>query len=134
MFYFTNRFLYISSLLLLPLVFCNAQTDNTSRKISTSLSGRISDSKTGATLPGASVFINDLNKGTVSKEDGSYMINNIPPGKYLVEVSYVGYSSNAQTIDTRQTTHQDFTLEQTAVEKEAVTVTGVSSATRIKQN
>jgi hypothetical protein len=33
-------------------------------------------------------------------------INKLPPGKYLVEVSYVGYSSDAQTIDTRQTTHR----------------------------
>ena len=95
--YFTNRFLY-TVLLLLPLVFCDAQTDNTSRKILTSLSGKITDSKTGAALPGASVLISDLNKGVVSKEDGNYTISNIPPGKYLVEVSYVGYSFDAQTI------------------------------------
>jgi len=131
--YFTNRFLY-TVLLLLPLVFCDAQTDNTSRKILTSLSGKITDSKTGAALPGASVLISDLNKGVVSKEDGNYTISNVPPGKYLVEVSYVGYSFDAQTIDTRQTTHKDFSLEQTAIEKETVTVTGVSSATRIKQS
>ncbi len=116
-----------------------AQSDTTlspksSSRINSSLSGTITDVKTGYPLAGASVFIHDANKGIISKPDGSYKINNIPPGKYLVEVSYVGYSSNAQAITIRTETQQDFSLQQTAVEREAVTVTGVSSATRIKQN
>ncbi len=109
------------------ITYCNAQA-------TISLSGKVIDAKTNAALPGASIFIHDINKGAVSKEDGSYQINNIPAGKYLVEVSYVGYSSNAQTINIRNSTQQNFGLQQTAVEQEAVIVTGVSSATRIKQN
>lgn len=138
--YLKYKFLYTAVLSLL-IIYCNAQTDSTvvpnkitTRKSFTSLSGKITDAKTGAALPGASIFIHEINKGAVSKADGSYSFNNIPAEKFLIEVSYVGYSSDAQTIDTRNKTQQDFALQQTAVEREAVTVTGVSSATRIKQN
>ncbi len=102
--------------------------------INFSLSGKITDAKTGEILPGASIFIYDLKKGTASKNDGTYILNDIPAGKYLVEVTYIGFAAVAQTIDIRQNIDVNFKLEQTAVEQEAVIVTGVSSATRIKQN
>ncbi|MFZ1798848.1 MAG: TonB-dependent receptor [Chitinophagaceae bacterium] len=99
-----------------------------------SLSGKIMDANTGDLLPGASIFIYDIKRGTISKADGTYIINNIPAGKYLVEVTYVGFASAAQTIDIRQNVEKNFQMEQSAVEQEAVIVTGVSAATRIKQN
>jgi len=129
--YSKYKFLY-TAVVLLTAVYCDAQTSDSlaankfkTKKSSPSLSGKITDAKTGAPLAGASVFIHDLNKGAISKDDGSYLVNNIPSAKYVVEVSYIGYSSDAQTIDIRSTLQQDFSLEQTAVEKEAVTVTGV---------
>ena len=138
--YLKYKFLYTTIVSLL-VIYCNAQTNdaggvnrNTTKKSYTALSGKITDAKTGIALAGASVFIHDLNKGAISKEDGSYLINNIPPARYVVEVSYIGYSADAQTIDIRSDLQQDFSLQPTAVEQEAVTVTGVSSATRIKQN
>ncbi|MFT4153299.1 TonB-dependent receptor [Parafilimonas sp.] len=124
--YLKYKLLY-TVILLTAAAYCNAQKN-------TSLSGKITDAKTGAVLPGASIIIHDINKGVVSKQDGSYQVNNIPPGKYLVEVSYIGYSSDAQTIDLHSAVQKDFALDETAVEKEAVTITGVSSATRIKDN
>lgn len=98
------------------------------------LSGKITDAKTGTALPGAAIFIYDIKKGTVSKENGSFQINNIPSGKYLVEVTYIGYAPIAQTIDIRENVYKVFELEQTAVEQQAVIITGVSTATRIRQN
>jgi len=99
-----------------------------------SLSGKVTEAKGGAVLHGATVYLHDINKGVVTQPDGTYSFSNIPPGKYLMEVSYFGYASMAQTIDTRITTQQDFALQPTALELEGVTVTGVSTATRIKQN
>ncbi len=133
-----KKILYITALFFLA-VYGNAQTDsasikNITHKINYSLSGKITDSKTNVALPGATILIHDLNRGAVSNTNGSYQVNNIPAGKYLIEVSYVGYASNAQTVDIRKSEQQNFQLDQTAVEQEAVTVTGVSSATRIKQN
>ena len=126
MYFLKNKFLY-TAFLFLSAAYSNAQSTAT-------LSGKITDAKTGAALPGASILIHDINKGVVSKEDGSFIITGIRAGKYLVEVSYVGYSSSVQTITLHNSTKQNFSLQQTAIEQEAVTVTGVSSATRIKQN
>ncbi len=135
-----KRLLYTATLTSL-FICTNAQTDSITsirkkitRKINFSLSGNITDAKTGVVLPGATIILHGLNKGTVSKPDGSYQVSNIPSGKYLIEVSYIGYSSNVQTMDIRNAIQKNFMLEQTALEQEAVTVTGVSSATRIKQS
>jgi iron complex outermembrane receptor protein len=132
MFYLKSKFIY-TIFLSFTCLYCLAQTDN-AKHTDVSLSGKITDAKTGAALPGASVVIHDINRGSISKDNGTYNLTNIPSGKYVVEVSYVGYASNAQTIDIRNVVQHDFALQQTAVEQEAVIVTGVSSATRIKQN
>ena len=55
-------------------------------------------------------------------------------GKYLVEVSYLGYASFLQQITISGNINKDFVLHSTAVEQESVTVTGVSSATKLKHS
>jgi iron complex outermembrane receptor protein len=37
-----------------------------------------------------SVILKEINKGTISLEDGSYRINNIPAGEYTIVVSFTG--------------------------------------------
>lgn len=55
------------------------------------LSGNILDAKTGQRLPGASVYLNGSTKGTCSDLNGYYNLQNIPPGKYSLIISYLGY-------------------------------------------
>ena len=98
------------------------------------LSGKITDGKTGAALAGTSVYIPDLKLGVRANEDGSYSIPSLPAGKYLVEVSFVGFETIFETIDLTGAIQKNFALKETALEQEGVTVTGVSSATRIKQS
>ena len=98
------------------------------------LSGKITDQKTGAALAGTSIYIPDLKLGVRANEDGSYSIPSLPAGKYLVEVSFVGFETIFETIDLTGTIQKNFTLKESALEQEGVTVTGVSSATRIKQS
>ena len=98
------------------------------------LSGKITDEKTGAALAGTSIYIPDLKVGVRANEDGSYSTPSLPAGKYLVEVSFVGFETIFETIDLTGTIQKNFALKETALEQEGVTVTGVSSATRIKQS
>ena len=63
------------------------------------LSGKITDEKTGAALAGTSIYIPDLKVGVRANEDGSYSIPSLPAGKYLVEVSFIGFESIFETID-----------------------------------
>ena len=56
------------------------------------LRGRISD-ETKQTLPGATVYIDELKNGVVSDVNGFYIFSKIPVGKYHLTVSYVGYET-----------------------------------------
>ncbi|MFY7963467.1 MAG: TonB-dependent receptor [Chitinophagaceae bacterium] len=98
------------------------------------LTGVITDAKTKAPLQGGSIFIHDIKVAAVSKKDGSYSTVPFQSGKYLVEVSYQGYASIIETIELNGTTIKNFSLTETVVEQEAVTVTGTTSATKIKNS
>ena len=99
-----------------------------------SLSGRVTDELSGTPLPGASIIIHDVNRNAVTDESGNYKTSAIPSGNYLVEVSYIGYGSIVERIFVDGHTTQDFVLRPAVVEQEGVTVTGVSTATRIRQS
>lgn len=98
------------------------------------LSGKVTDEKTGAPLAGATIFIHDINRNAVANDTGEYRTSFIPAGNYLVEVSYIGHASIVERLVVNGNTIKDFILKNAVVEHEGVTVTGVSTATRIKQS
>jgi iron complex outermembrane receptor protein len=55
--------------------------------IAGTITGTITDAKTGEALPGASIYLHDLKKGTASDDHGKYRIPNLYSGKYLIEMS-----------------------------------------------
>ncbi|GLU53457.1 TonB-dependent receptor [Dyadobacter frigoris] len=97
------------------------------------LNGKITNSENGEVLPGASIIFPDLKIGGTTNAQGVYSFKNLPEGKYLIEVTFVGFSSILETIELKGNMTKDFTLSPTAVEAEAVTITGVSSATSVKR-
>ncbi len=98
------------------------------------LTGKITDVKSGQPLAGASVYFSDIKSGSVSNDQGQYKIQNLPPGRYLVEVSFLGYTSIIDHVELRGDVKRDFTLNPSVVENEAVTVTGVSTATSVRKS
>jgi iron complex outermembrane recepter protein len=106
---------------------------NISAQSKLSLSGKITDAKSGEPLAGASVYFPDLRVGAMSDDKGIYKIQNIPQGKYLLEISYLGYSSVVETVDLIGDVQKDFSLTSSYIENQAVTVMGVSSATSVKR-
>lgn len=56
------------------------------------LTGTVTDSRTGEELPGVNIFIPDLERGGVTNQDGEYRIDSIPIGDYRVTFSFIGYS------------------------------------------
>ena len=56
-----------------------------------SISGRISDERTGSPLPGASILIKGTYLWAVSDQKGEFTIQGIQEGKYQLEVSFLGY-------------------------------------------
>lgn len=57
------------------------------------LSGAVRDSTTGEPLVGANIVLLGTTLGAATDVNGSYFVNNIPPGAYRVRVSMVGYGS-----------------------------------------
>lgn len=99
--------------------------------------GRVSDKKNGDGLQGARLTLtvqsNPATKlGKITGKNGEYEIKNVPPGKYSVEVSYVGYKAAAQTIsvDNGATVDANFQLILDVRGLDEVVVTGVASSSQ----
>lgn len=57
------------------------------------ISGTITDRDTGEPVIGANIIIENTFFGAAADIEGYYYINNIPPGKYTLKISSVGYNS-----------------------------------------
>ncbi|NIG53105.1 TonB-dependent receptor [Chitinophaga sp. Cy-1792] len=99
-----------------------------------SLSGKITDKKTHTALPGATIYLPDLKVGASADGNGNYVIKNLPKGKFLVELHFLGYAAYTTTVTVNGDTRQDFELSETLIEKNEVVVTGVNLATSAKSS
>ncbi|RZS95806.1 TonB-dependent receptor [Cecembia calidifontis] len=89
-----------------------------------SINGKVLDKNTNAPLPGVTVFIPELNRGTVTDLDGSFKITAIPSGNITLQVSFVGYSTLIKTIRPGSDRNLVFVLEETATNIDEVVVSG----------
>ncbi|MEJ7672128.1 MAG: TonB-dependent receptor plug domain-containing protein [Chitinophagaceae bacterium] len=105
----------------------------TPRNNSVTLTGKITASKTNLPLQAASVYIPDLKAGTTTDDNGNYVLRNLSQGKYVIEISFVGFASIVETIDLNNSAQKNFVLNPSLIENETVTITGVSSATSTKR-
>ena len=58
------------------------------------ISGRVIDVKSGEPLAGASVFISNTSKGTVSDASGAFSLTDLPLGQQELVISSIGYATN----------------------------------------
>jgi iron complex outermembrane recepter protein len=94
------------------------------------IEGKITD-QDHRPLLGATVYIADLNKGTISDENGHYQLLNIPNGKNKVQFSYVGFANRIETVELNgESLELNISLRQTAVEADEVVVSGFYSTTQ----
>ena len=99
-----------------------------------SLSGIITEGKEKNTLPGASIYIPDLKKGTVTDSQGFYFLSELPKGKFLVEIKFIGYSTLVQSIQIDGTTEFNSSMNPVATELNEVVVTGMSHSSELKSS
>ncbi len=99
-----------------------------------SLSGRITDKKTGDALPGVSIYFPDLKTGTTTDTSGNYKIANLPQTSVTIQLSYIGYRTILETVDLSSVTVMNFEMEYAATELNEVVVTGLSRSTEQKRN
>jgi iron complex outermembrane receptor protein len=97
------------------------------------LSGTVTDKSSHSPLPGATVYLPDLHVGASANAQGQYEIKNLPKGKYLVEVHYIGYAAHTEQVLIKGASHMDFSLSETLLEKNEVVITGVNMATTLRK-
>jgi iron complex outermembrane receptor protein len=57
------------------------------------INGFVTDAESGETLIGATIFIPELSKGSVTDENGNYHLDHLPSGMLTLEFAYLGYST-----------------------------------------
>ena len=95
---------------------------------SQSISGTVTDAETGDPLLGVTIVLKNTNKGVVTDFDGNYIINNVEPGDYTIDLSYIGYGRISQTITVGgDDATYDFTMSFSASKLDELVVTGTGA-------
>ncbi|SDX41644.1 SusC/RagA family TonB-linked outer membrane protein [Hymenobacter psychrophilus] len=111
--------------MVLPLLCAGAGISSVHAQGIGTVSGRVVDEK-GEGLPGVTVLIEGSSVGGSTNGDGTYLIQNAPTGSQTLVISFIGYSTQRQTISVvagQNTTVRALTLsENTTLLNEAVVV------------
>lgn len=98
---------------------------NLSAQVYGELRGYVTD-QTGTPLIGATVSLKGMNKGAITDENGFYTLQQIVPGSYNLEASYIGYEPQAifnVIVKSKGTLSYNFVLKELAESLAGVTVT-----------
>lgn len=90
------------------------------------ITGTVTNTKTGEPLIGATVIIEGTSLGAATNSEGRYTIDNIPTKTYNVKASYVGFLSQTKfnvVVRSEGNIDLNFTLEEQVSELDEVTVT-----------
>lgn len=89
------------------------------------ITGKVFDKSTKERLPFANVMVKGTNIGTACDLDGNYLLRNIPAGKRIIDVMYLGYVTISIELDipAGRLLQQDFALVYTTIEGEEVVIT-----------
>lgn len=90
------------------------------------ITGKITEKEGNFSLPGATVKLNVGNKYTISDQNGNFEFLNVPVGNYEIEVTYIGYQKQSQSVEVigGKNTKVNFVLVQGSEELIEVVVLG----------
>ena len=77
------KFVKTVAILVAMLTLANAQNGK--------IIGLVTDQQTGDALVETNILLENLNVGTATDENGEFVFENVPYGKYLISASYMGY-------------------------------------------
>jgi iron complex outermembrane recepter protein len=94
------------------------------------ITGKITE-QNNLPLPGATIYIPDLNKGTIANGEGKYELSGLPNGKLKIQFSYIGYINTIETIElNRESVELNIKLKSTTIEAGEVVITGFYNSTQ----
>jgi len=111
------KYIFVLFFLIIPLFLFGGITGK--------ISGTVTDDETGQVLVGVNIILDGTNMGAASDMDGYFNILNVPPGKYTLRASMIGYNIIVQknvNVMIDLTTTIDFALSTKIIEGEEVVV------------
>jgi outer membrane cobalamin receptor len=92
------------------------------------VTGLVTAATTGQPLNGAQVSIEGTQIGGLTNVNGRYLLTRVPPGVYTISVINVGYQTVSQevTVTAGDPTVADFRMEVSAINLDAIVVTGTA--------
>ena len=95
------------------------------------ITGYVKDSLSSETLTGASIIVNDQEKGVISNAYGFFSIT-LPRGHYNLTVSYVGYTATRREIDLNKNLDLNFLINPRSVNNAEVIIYAKKSDGNVK--
>ncbi|MFL2991635.1 MAG: TonB-dependent receptor [Cytophagales bacterium] len=89
------------------------------------LNGYVNDAETGEVLIGATVYVNELNSGTITNSYGFYSLT-LAEGEYNIDFRYIGYESSSTEIDLVSNQKLDIELSSLDIQLQDVVVSDVA--------
>jgi iron complex outermembrane receptor protein len=84
--------------------------------------GKIIDNTTKIEMPFVNVYIPNIEKGTVTNEDGLFKITDLPSGKFKIIFSMIGYETLSMEITFPNETFYNIEMTASAIEMEDVII------------
>jgi iron complex outermembrane receptor protein len=99
------------------------------------ITGRVTDAETNSGLPGATIAIPDLRKSALTDVNGDFTLKNLPTrGKFLMQISYIGYQTITRVVDFSKPEVLNFVLRESVIEGHEVVITGSPSSSDNRKN
>ena len=94
------------------------------------IKGVVSDEE-NLPLPGANILLTELGRGVASQKNGTFVMNRVPEGDYLLVITYVGYESHSAPISVDKDLHLGtISLERATILGEEVIVSATRAGTK----
>ncbi|MBX2946722.1 MAG: TonB-dependent receptor [Cyclobacteriaceae bacterium] len=84
---------------MLALVICSSYIGYSQSSAGFIVTGRIIDEQSKEPLPGATVIVQGTNLGSSSDLNGYFSISNVKPGKNVLQVSFIGYTTKDVSVE-----------------------------------
>ena len=99
------------------------------------VTGQVTDATTQRPLGSVQVYLADTGLGTLSRDNGRFIILNVPAGTYTLRAERIGYSASEMeiTVSAGGTVQQDFSLQSQALGLDEIVVTGTAGAARRRE-
>ena len=94
-----------------------------------SISGNITDNASGEELIGATIFVNEIQRGTATNVYGFYSLT-LPKGKYTLRISYLGYEQLIKEVELSADLRLDLQLNSVGVQVGEAVIEAEKEATK----